>query len=381
MVEQALIERQTELSANIVAFCRYLRAKQFKISPEEESDALRAIVLANAIRQPDLLKLTLECTLVRSAKQKQEFDQHFKTYWKELEKAINSKKKDNESKSKSPAQTKQEAFLAIKNWLSGNQTDSENTNTATYSPKESLSKRSFLSFQREELQEVLQIIRAIARKLAYKLARKKTISNRPNVLHIKKTLRQNIRRGGEIIDLIYQKPKLEKQQIVLLCDISQSMELYSQFLIQFIYGFQSVYRYIETFTFGTRLTRVSQELKEGDADIAIQNLVDKVADWSGGTKIGESLHEFVVSYSSKFINNKTIVFILSDGLDTGETELIAESLRKIKRRGARIIWLNPLAGNPAYQPEAKGMKAAIPHIDTLAPVHNIESLKALAKLL
>ena len=379
LVQENTIQRHTSLSANMVAFCQFLRSRGFKIGPSEIADTLLTLEILQPFSNVNTFELALQTILAKTHKQQSQFSALFQEYWKELEKALDSKVVDQKTKSPDKKPSKQEAFMALKNWLHGNKANEEEQEVATYSEVETFTSRSFTSFSDEELEEVVQIIRQIARKLARKVARRKQKSNKTQLLDIKRTLRLNLRRGGEIIDLVYRKPKKNKWKIILLCDISQSMELYSRFLIQFIYSFQSTYPNIETFVFSTSITRITEELKEEEAETALKNIGDKVTHWSGGTKIGDSLQEFVVKYAYKLLDSKTFVMILSDGWDIGDTQTLEESMQHIKRKSNKVIWLNPLAGNPNYTPNTKGMQTALPYIDIFASVHNIDSLKQIIK--
>ena len=380
MANRELIERQTELSANIVAFCRYLRQKKYSIGPTEEADALEALRIVAPFADPDQFRLVLQAALAKTRKQQLQFKELYQKYWNELNRALDSKSK----KVAEPSQTqqsKQEAFLALKNWLYGNkEAPREEMGIATYSTQEVVNSRDFSTMTEAEMAEVAKLIQEIAKKLARHLSRRYRITQKRKRLDIKRTLRLNLRRGGEILDLAYSTPKQNKWQIVLLCDVSQSMELYSRFLIQFLYAFQNGYRHIETFVFSTSLTRISKELQDDDYQEAMKRVGDKVTNWSGGTKIGESLHQFIRNYGSKVLNGKSVVLIMSDGWDTGDLELLGSSMRQIHRKCGKVIWLNPLAGNPNYSPlEVGGMQVSLPYIDVFTSGHSIDSLKDLAR--
>ena len=190
-----------------------------------------------------------------------------------------------------------------------------------------------------------------------------------------------MRRGGEIMELAFKQKRIRKLSLVMICDVSKSMDLYSQFLIQFLYGFQSVYRKIETFVFSTSLHHISEHLRRKKLADTLEQLARDVPDWSGGTRIGASLGQFVEEYGKKFLHDRTVVIILSDGWDTGQPELLEESMQAIHQKVARVVWLNPLAGNPAFEPKVQGMEVAMPYIDLFAPAHNIDSLRRLIRLL
>lgn len=377
-----LIKRHTSLSANIVAFCRFLREKGFVIGPAEEADALSAIELLAPFESPETLHLSLKSVLTRNIAQQLQFDELYNQYWRELEKAVDSKiaqgKDKNQQKKSSKNNTP--SLQALKSWLQGN-TSNELAEIATYSTHEVITKKDFSAFHEEELWEVIRLIHLIARSLALRHSRRLEKSNRPSGLDLRRTLRLNMRRGGEILDLAFHRPKRHRQKIVLICDVSKSMDLYSRFLIQFIYAFQNAYRRIETFVFSTALHRVTHQLKQRDFKIALDKLSYEVPGWSGGTKIGESMQQFCQNYASKLLNNQTIVIIMSDGWDTGDTAILAKAMRTIHNKAAKVIWLNPLAGNPKFEASVKGMQVAMPYIDVFASAHNVDSLKEVARYL
>lgn len=374
-----LINRQTSLSANIVSFCRFLRQHGFTIGPAEEADALLALENLAPFHSPEAMQLCLKATLARTRAQQLQFDELYTQYWRELEKAVNAKRKDAPDNRPKP-KNQTPSIQTIRQWLHGNR-EEEETEMASYSVHEVTSRRDFSTFSNEELWEVERLIQQIARSLALRESRRRKRINRLAQLDLRRTLRLNMRRGGEILDLAFYKPARHRQQIVLICDVSKSMDLYSRFLIQFIYAFQNAYRRIETFVFSTSLHRVTAQLKQREFSLALEELSRTVPGWSGGTKIGESLDSFVRNYASKMLNKQTVVLIMSDGWDTGDTDLLAESMRKIQRKAAKVIWLNPLAGNPNYEPTVKGMQAALPFVDIFAPAHNVDSLRAVARML
>jgi uncharacterized protein with von Willebrand factor type A (vWA) domain len=158
------------------------------------------------------------------------------------------------------------------------------------------------------------------------------------------------------------------------------MDLYSRVLLQFLHGMQGAFPDMETFVFGTRLTRVTPHLKRRAFGRMIEALA-AVRDWSGGTRIGESLERFVRDYGPHLLGRRTAVLVLSDGWDTGDPDTLATALAAIRERGARIVWLNPLLGQPDYQPLTRGMAAALPLVHAFLPAHNLASLVALERSL
>jgi uncharacterized protein len=377
-----LIQRHTSLTANIVAFCRYLRTEGFHISATEEADALRAVELMEAFQTPELLRGSLHAVLVRTPAQSERFDGLYDTYWKELEKAVNSKQAEQGRKQpkRNKPKPQEPQFEALKDWLFGKQNQEEELDLYTYSAAEALGERDFSTLSDDELSEMFELIQMIAKRLARQQNRRYK-NDKNGLLDLRKTLRINLRRGGEIIELARRKPQREKLELVLICDVSKSMELYSRFLVQFAYCFQSVFKRIDTFVFSTNLLKISDILRGGEFDKVLKNLSQNVPNWSGGTRIGESLETFVNDFGSKSLSSKSVVIIVSDGWETGDVSVLSDVMQQIHRRAHRVIWLNPLAGNPNYEPSTAAMTAAMPFVDVFAAAHNAASLRRLSRVL
>jgi len=207
------------------------------------------------------------------------------------------------------------------------------------------------------------------------VSRRRRPTRRGGVLDLRRSMRANMMKG-EIIELRRRERRRRKVRLVLLCDVSGSMDLYSRFLLQFLYALQNVFGRVETFTFATRLTRVTEHLKGPSYRSALRRLTE-VRDFSGGTRIGESVQEFNREWRH-LVDRHTIVLLLSDGWDTGEPEVLAQEMLTLKRRAGRVLWLNPLLGNPSYEPLTRGMAAALPLVDHFAAAHNLSSLRELA---
>jgi uncharacterized protein with von Willebrand factor type A (vWA) domain len=243
------------------------------------------------------------------------------------------------------------------------------------SEAEGLVNQDFSTFSADQLDELLRVTVQIARRLARRMSRRRRPVRRRGRVDLRRTLRANLTRA-EIIELRYRQRKRRKVKLVLLCDVSGSMDLYSRFLLQFLFALQHVFSRVETFTFSVHLTRVTEYLKARSYREVLKRLQD-VRDWSGGTRIGESLAEFNRQWSY-LVDRRTIVILLSDGWDTGDPDVLATELLRIKRRAGRVIWLNPLLGNPSYEPLTRGMAAALPLVDHFAAAHNLAALRELA---
>ena len=191
-------------------------------------------------------------------------------------------------------------------------------------------------------------------------------------------MRRSLKSGGDVVALTFRERRRRKTKLVVLCDVSGSMDLYSRFLLQFIYALQNCFARVETFVFSTRLSRVTDQLRRRPYAAALRQLSADVHDWSGGTRIGDCLAAFAAGWP-RLVDRRTIVVVVSDGWDAGEPGVVATALASLRERAGRVVWLNPLLGSPAYRPETRGMAAALPHLDVFAPVHNLTSLRALAR--
>jgi uncharacterized protein with von Willebrand factor type A (vWA) domain len=235
-----------------------------------------------------------------------------------------------------------------------------------------LARKDFRDFTDAELEQIEQIAARIARKLAARPSRRWKAARRGARVDLRRTMRSH----PDLTEIRFRERRTRKTRIVALCDVSGSMDLYSRFLLQFLFALQSVFGRVETFTFSTRLTRITDHLRARSYRQVLRRL-SEVRDWSGGTRIGESLAQFNREWP-QLVDRRTIVIVLSDGWDTGEPELLARELLRIKRRAGRVIWLNPLLGNPSYEPLTRGMAAALPLVDHFAPGHNLAALRDLA---
>ena len=250
-----------------------------------------------------------------------------------------------------------------------------------YSPRALLRTKSFEACTEEELVEMERLLKQVVRKLATRRTRKLVPSQRGPVVDLRRSFRRSLVRGGELIDLARRERAVELPHLVVLCDTSGSMDPYSRFLLTFVLSLGKVARRTETFAFNTSLTRLTPWITAGNVAATLRRFARNVEDWSGGTRIGKCLADFAENHLRRTVSADTSVLIFSDGLDRGGTDELETALLAIRRRARRVIWLNPLMGDPRYRPEARGMKAALPHIDDLIPAHNLESLEALLPML
>jgi hypothetical protein len=194
--------------------------------------------------------------------------------------------------------------------------------------------------------------------------------------------RANLQNGGDLVEWIWRRPALRPRSITVICDISGSMERHSRLLIRFAMALHRLSNVrTEAFVFGTHLSRVTHQLSGRDPDVALDRVTAAVSDWSGGTRIGESLRQFNADWARRTLRSSGVVIIVSDGWDRGDPGLVRREMARLQRSCHRLIWLDPLAGSEYYQPLAGGMAAAYPYIDDLVAVHDLASLYRLGELL
>jgi uncharacterized protein with von Willebrand factor type A (vWA) domain len=253
--------------------------------------------------------------------------------------------------------------------------------TLTYSAREVLRHKDFATLTGEELDAIKQLIATLVWQLGERRTRRKQPGH-GQLLDLRRTLRRNMRYGGEVIEWAYREPKVKPRPLVIMADISGSMERYTRLLLHFIYSLTAgLDQPVESFVFGTRLTRVTRQLHERDVDQALREVTRAVPDWSGGTRTGEALKSFNFDWGRRVLGRGAVVLLISDGWDRGDVDLLRVEMARLQRSCHRLIWLNPLLGSPDYEPLTRGMQAALPYVDDFLPVHNLASLEDLARRL
>ena len=280
--------------------------------------------------------MALRTSLAKSSREQEIFDEHFRKFWYVWESSEEFYRKPPREKEEERAKIRviderqqKPTYLSINDWMNQESKSDEVKEAAGYSPFEVDTERDFSQFGSEELQDVITLINEIGKRLATRFSRRMRHSKRHGPMDLRRTMRQSLRRGGDLLDLMHRRRRRQRLKLVLICDVSKSMDLYSRFLIQFIYAFQTVYRRIETFVFSTSLHRITDQLKEQSMDEAVARL--------------------------------------------------SESMAHLKRSSRSLIWLNPLKGSPDYEPTTRGMQAALPHLDLFASAHNLNSLRNLIR--
>jgi len=359
----------------LVTFCRSLREHGLAVTPAEVVVAVNAFPLLDR-KDKDECFLGLRSILTSRVEDYPTFAELFDKFWAgRFEKLVAGSSRTSPRAPLEAVGAKGLAYF-LENWTASQSSEKESVKVPGASDLESSARKDFSSFGNEDLKAIAQLARRIVKRLAKNPSRRwKTVKSGPRI-HLRRTFRRALRTGGELVDLLYKERKPKRTRLVVICDVSGSMDMYSRPLLQFIYGLQNSFARVETFVFSTALARITGYLKNRTYELALERLASKVPGWSGGTRIGASLAAFNSEWLRR-VDKRTIVIILSDGWDTGEPEQLTAALAQLKNRAGRLIWLNPLLGSANYQPLTRGMQAALPFINVFAPAHDLASLRAL----
>lgn len=251
-----------------------------------------------------------------------------------------------------------------------------------YSQGEVLRHREFDRMTPAELREAERLVDLLVPRLERRRTRRYELHSHGRRLAPRAMFRRNLGTGGQLLTWVWRRQIREPRSLVVLCDISGSMERHSRLLLRFVQALSAASEVrTESFVFGTRLTRVTRLLRERDRDRALARVADSVNDWAGGTRIGESFRTFNQKWARRSLRSSGVVIVVSDGWDRGDPALVATETARLRRNCHRLVWLNPLAGTPGYQPLAGGMRAAYPYIDDFLPAGTVASLERLGDIL
>ena len=371
---------------NLLAFGRVLKEVGLKVSLSQVMDTSRSLELVDIGRKADF-HTVLRSNLVSDREEIALFERVFDSFWQErpesqMESVEAPGLPSEESVGKSQeADAGLEGVVADGSSHEGEPEGESDTSLPTYSPYESLSKRDFSEMGIEESRAISRALLLIAAKIATQVSRRKKRAIKGEEIDLRWSMRRNVKYGGEIMELVSRKRRIKKTRVVLLCDVSGSMDCYSRFLIQFMYGLQNQLWGVETFVFSTSLSRITHLIRTRNIDSALERISASVLGWSGGTNIGRSLYTFNRDFAPSLVTHRTVIVVISDGWDRGDVGLLEREMRSLRRRCYKIIWLNPLLASEHYEPLCKGMQAALPYLDFFLSVHNLNSLTALGRTL
>jgi uncharacterized protein with von Willebrand factor type A (vWA) domain len=395
------------LLARIVDFARLLWELGLDIGPGSVVEVARCLPLINVGRMEEFYTF-LKISLVTKHEQEAIFDQAFLYYWQPRGANANNqvplepdkkhqrrglalpshRKVDNEQsntrfqlRSNPSIQRHPASRLADARRPRQPNEEEESDRTQTYSQEEVLRHKDFEQFTWDELQEA----RAMMSRMRWRLGERNTRRLRParhgDQLDLRRTFRRSLRTGGEPVVLARRTIRRKPRPLVIICDISGSMSLYSRLLLHFVHTVSNGLTNVETFVFATRLTRITRQLTRRDVDVAIEDVTKTVQDWSGGTRIGESLHTFNYLWARRVLGRGAVALIISDGWDRGDIRVLADEMARLRRNCHRLIWLNPLLGQDDYRPVTAGMRTALPFIDDFLPANTLDNLLALGRAL
>ncbi|MAT99636.1 MAG: CoxE [Anaerolineaceae bacterium] len=368
------------LLTNLLTFTHLLRQAGLPVSPEQSRDFAQALTLVD-VGSREQVYHTARSLLVTRQEHLDLFTTIFNSFWRthgghqlpQGQKAPVAPRHNRPSE-----QFNVVTYMAYK----AKQTDEEidiADKSGTFSRAELLGNKLFADMTPEELETIKQLMQEMRWELAQRQTRRRVPDKRGDRLHLRQAMRAATKFGGVPLQLSWQSRKIKQRPFVLIADISGSMEKYGRLLLQFFYSFSHSFKNVECFVFGTRLTRITGQLKLKNIDQAIDEAARDVIDWSGGTRIGDSLRTFNQQWSRRVLRRGAIALIISDGWERGDVSVLRREMRYLQHRCHRLIWLNPLLGRRSYQPLVEGMAAALPYIDDFLPIHNLQSLRELSQ--
>jgi uncharacterized protein len=400
------IERGERLVYRLTEFGRLLWEVGIQVGPRQMLDLVETLDFIDINSKADFY-YALKCCLLTRHEQETLFNQMFQYYWeirdnpnkkdeskgtvrreerrmrlppserKRLAEHLNASDQRKETRSEMRPTERHRGRDAREE----EDDDSGTPQGTAYSAIEQLRKKDFEDYSWEEVQEAKRLMAEMHWNLGLRPTRRKAPAKKGEYPDMRRIVRRNMKYGAELIELTWRKTKRKPRPLVIICDISGSMSLYSRLLLHFIHTVSNGLLNVEAFVFGTRLTRVTRQLKRRDVDDAIRDVSKSVQDWSGGTRIGDALHNFNQKWAKRVLGRGAVVLIISDGWDRGESSTLQIEIDRLQHSCHRLIWLNPLLGSPDYRPLTIGMKTALPFIDNFLPVHNLDSLIDLGNIL
>ena len=379
MTEQTLLQQITD-------FCRLLRQMGINVTTTNRLRWCESVALID-IGEREAFYHTARTNLIAGEAERETFDAAFQLFWRYPRPEFQAV--DTEERTPEPASLHELADADDEQdvrdqWLDSETEETEEVaadDSVAYSVEEVLSRKDFSEYTREDMERAREIVAKLAAVLATKLSRRKVVGKKGRIIDFRRSWRQSLVHGGEPLTLIRKQQKIKKTKILLLCDVSGSMDCYAKFLIQFIYGMQQELKEVEVAVFSTHLTDITGLLRRKGLAAGLNEVATVVPDWSGGTKIGESLLAFYRQFAASFSAYRSVVILISDGWDRGDVEVLRRSMEMLHRHAYRLIWLNPLLGSTGYQPICRGIRTALPYIDYFLPAHNLQSLEQLTKVL
>ena len=379
------------LAENVMHFSRLLRAAGLRIGSDRVIDCVRALEItgasARALRRDDWY-WTMSAVLLSRQEQRPIFDQAFGIFWRDpklAEKMMQMLLPQAYGRTAKPEQEQSQrltdALFDQKKALAELEQRIELEARLTFSSREVLSRMDFDTMSAAELAEAKKMLAALRLPLPVIKTRRRKISKNGKSINLKESLRESLRKGGDIIPLVRAAPRELHPPLVVLCDISGSMNPYSRMFLHFLHAITNDRDRVAVFVFGTRLTNITRQLRHRDVDVAMARVAEAIKDWSGGTRIGASLREFNFKWARRVLGQNACVLLVSDGLDREAGEGLGDEMERLAKSCRSLIWLNPLLRYDKFEARPAGVRAMLPHVDLFLPVHNLKSLVDLAHTL
>ena len=372
-----------DLLPRLSAFAHLLRDAGLEAGPRRLTDATRALNHIDLRQQADF-RSALRAVFVSRKEDIPIFEAAFDIFWAPPDPRVTAGSIPGRSRSLPMSPERAKAWSAALG-LHGSQMNREQeakavpASSSGYSAEELLRNKDFEQMTWEETQQV----RKLLEQSAWRVAERRTRRMRParlGQIDLRRSARHAIRSSGELMQLFRKRPRMRRRPLVLICDVSGSMESYSRLLMIFAYAIARR-EDLEAFVFSTRLTRITRQLRQRDIDKALESVSKGVHDFSGGTRIGDALADFNRHWARRVLGHGAVVIIVSDGWDRGDPAQLTAELIHLRRSAHRLIWLNPLIGSEGYQPLTRGMAAALPYCDDFLAAHNVKALDDLGRLL
>jgi uncharacterized protein with von Willebrand factor type A (vWA) domain len=377
------VPEEPDLLPRLGAFARLLHDAGLEAGPRRLTDATRALNHVDLKRQSDF-RSALRAVFVSRKDELPTFEAAFDIFWAPPDPRVSAGSVPGRSRPL-PMSPERAKVWAEALGLNSSQMNREMDATAVpvsssgYSAEELLRHKDFEDMTWQETEQV----RRLLEQAPWRVAERKTRRLRPanaGRIDLRRTARHAIRSSGELMRLFHRRPRLRRRPLVLICDVSGSMERYSRLLMIFAHAIARR-EDLEAFVFSTRLTRVTRLLRQRDLDRALESVSKGVHDFSGGTRIGDALADFNRHWARRVLGHGAVVIIVSDGWDRGDPDQLTAELIHLRRSAHRLIWLNPLLGSDGYQPLTRGMAAALPYCDDFLAAHNLKALDDLGSLL
>ena len=376
------------IAENILNFSRILRSAGLSVGPPEVLDAIRSLSLVGFSEREDLYWL-LFSNFVKKSEQRKIFDQAFHIFWKnpkiiermmsELLPVVRVENNDAEQISRRVS----EAMTPV-----AQQFDNENESGSeiefdasfTFSNDEVLQEKDFEQMSQDEIEEAKKAIQELKLPISNVRTRRYRSSDRGHKIDLRRTLK-GVLREPETMPLAFKINRSRHPPIVILCDISGSMDQYSRMFLHFMHAVTNDRGRTHCFTFGTRLTNISRHLQRKDVDQALDNASQSVKDWSGGTRIGYCLKQFNNQWSRRVLAQGAVCILVTDGLDRDQSDGLEKEMDRLNKSVKRLIWLNPLLRYEGFEPKAQGIRKMLPYVDDFKSAHNIKSLSELSNII